>query len=137
MSRYNVKTLDKSIKDVDKMLVHNLEAKDNMHKLKWSFIRIKRALKPKFWLHDELQKEIMKLRKEYDTEGQRQYWKITATRKAKTNLIKSELYLLQLLNEQQVPWSRTSNPLMRWEDFKFYLQKQYEGDRKLLKEGKL
>jgi len=136
MTKYNPKKIHSSLKLIDKAIEQSKKSNKLMHEMKRSMIRIQRALKPKFWLHDELEKEKQKLLKELPA-GKTSYGFQSITRHAKINIINREKYLLSFIRENNIPWDRHQMNGMKWDDFKFYLEKQYENDRKLIKEGKL
>ena len=93
-----------------------------MIELKYSLIRISRALKPTFWLMVELKKEIQVQQKIVDRENVMRGG--NAVSRAKKAILDREkqFYL------KYTPWS--SETIWRqWDEFKFYKQKQWEKDR--------
>lgn len=137
MTRYTEVKLTNSIESIQKLLDLEQERKGKMIELQRTLIRIRRAIKPKFWLQDELQKEKQKLAKTNPNEH-KLYGFQSLTRQAKINIIKREKYLYSLRNDHNIPWDQHSTNGMKWDDFKFFLEKQYEHDReKLIKEGEI
>ncbi len=136
---YTPENLKNAINNIEKVLEIHKKIDINYNELLWSLTRIQRGMNKEFWLPEALKKakkeaeiELIKERNQDPLHARGH-----ALIRAKANLMKKEKQFYEKTGRKKTPWDY-GHTVNMFSDFEFFMQKQWEGDRKrLIDEGEI